>query len=87
VTLLAGSSDADGPLSLLAHIAATMPDVAEAARQALDLGVDPANKRVFDSSKVGDHTALIPIRPNGPPLDPPASWRLFPRTCGASRTI
>ena len=50
----------------LTHIAATMPDVAEAARQALDLGIDPANKRVFDSSKVGDHTAIIPIRPDGP---------------------
>jgi DNA topoisomerase-3 len=50
----------------LAHIAATMPDVAEAARQAINLGIDPGNKRVFDSSKVGDHTAIIPIRPDGP---------------------
>lgn len=50
----------------LAHIAATMPDLAEAARSALDSGVDPANKRVFDNSKVGDHTAIIPIRPDGP---------------------
>ena len=58
--------DIDNVRDQLAHIAATMPDVAEAARQALDLGVDPANKRVFDSSKVGDHTAIIPIRPDGP---------------------
>ena len=58
--------DIDNVRAQLAHIAATMPDVAEAARQALDLGVDPANKRVFDSSKVGDHTAIIPIRPDGP---------------------
>jgi DNA topoisomerase-3 len=30
------------------------------AREALVRGIDPANKRVFDSSKVGDHFAIIP---------------------------
>lgn len=44
----------------LQQIAAGAPSLAGPARDALAGGVDPANKRVFDSAKVGDHFAIIP---------------------------
>lgn len=44
----------------LAQIAAGVPGLSGPAREALAQGVDPANKRVFDSTKVGDHFAIIP---------------------------
>ena len=47
----------------LAQIAAGGPELSGPARAALALGVDPANKRVFDSDKVGDHFAIIPAEP------------------------
>jgi DNA topoisomerase-3 len=54
----------------LRQIAAAMPELTAPAQAALDRGVDPANKRVFDSSKVGDHFAIIPepIGPDQPKL-------------------
>ena len=47
----------------LAQIAAGGPELSGPARAALARGVDPANKRVFDSDKVGDHFAIIPAEP------------------------
>ena len=44
----------------LQQIATAMPALAGSAADALARGVDPANKRVFDSAKVGDHFAIVP---------------------------
>jgi DNA topoisomerase-3 len=44
----------------LQQIAAAVPALAGPAANALARGVDPANKRVFDSAKVGDHFAIVP---------------------------
>jgi DNA topoisomerase-3 len=44
----------------LQQIAAAVPALAGPAADALARGVDPANKRVFDSAKVGDHFAIVP---------------------------
>jgi len=44
----------------LEQIAGGVPSLAGPAREALARGVDPKNKRVFDSSKVSDHFAIIP---------------------------
>ena len=44
----------------LQQIAATVPVLAGPAADALARGIDPANKRVFDSAKVGDHFAIVP---------------------------
>ncbi len=44
----------------LQQIADALPALAGPAADALARGVDPANKRVFDSSKVGDHFAIVP---------------------------
>lgn len=49
----------------LAQIAAAVPALADAAGGALARGVDPANTRVFDSAKVGDHFAIIPAEIGG----------------------
>lgn len=43
----------------LAQIA-VVPGLSGPARAALARGVEPANKRIFDSNKVGDHFAIIP---------------------------
>jgi len=52
--------DVDMVRERLQQIAAAVPGVAGPAADALARGVDPANKRVFDSSKVGDHFAIVP---------------------------
>jgi DNA topoisomerase III len=44
----------------LEQIVAAVPALAGPAAEALARGVDPANTRVFDSSKVGDHFAIVP---------------------------
>ena len=44
----------------LQQIAAAVPVLAGPAADALARGIDPANKRVFDSAKVGDHFAIVP---------------------------
>jgi hypothetical protein len=44
----------------LQQIATAVPALAGPAADALARGVDPANKRVFDSAKVGDHFAIVP---------------------------
>jgi DNA topoisomerase III len=49
----------------LQQIAAAVPALAGPARDALARGIDPSDKRVFDSSKVGDHFALIPAEITG----------------------
>jgi DNA topoisomerase-3 len=52
----------------LGQIAAAVPDLAGPANAALARGVDPGNTRVFDSSKVGDHFAIVPAEiPAAPP--------------------
>jgi DNA topoisomerase-3 len=49
----------------LEQIAAAVPNLAGPAADALARGIDPANKRVFDSAKVGDHFAIIPAELTG----------------------
>jgi len=49
----------------LEQIAAAFPALAGPAGDALARGIDPANKRVFDSTKVGDHFAIIPAEITG----------------------
>ncbi|MEX0688544.1 MAG: DNA topoisomerase [Pirellulales bacterium] len=44
----------------LEQIVSSMPALAGPASEALARGVDPGNTRVFDSSKVGDHFAIVP---------------------------
>ena len=44
----------------LQQITSAVPALAGPAADALARGVDPANKRVFDSAKVGDHFAIVP---------------------------
>lgn len=44
----------------LQQIVTAMPNLAGPAAEALSRGVDPANRRVFDSAKVGDHFAIVP---------------------------
>jgi DNA topoisomerase-3 len=44
----------------LEQIVAMVPVLAGPAAEALARGVDPGNTRVFDSSKVGDHFAIVP---------------------------
>lgn len=62
--------DLDTVRERLQQIAATVSSLAGSARDALGRGIDATNKRVFDSSKVGDHFALIPaeIPANPPPV-------------------
>lgn len=52
--------DVDMVRERLGQIAAGVSWLAGPARDALVRGVDPANTRVFDSAKVGDHFAIIP---------------------------
>ena len=52
--------DVDTVRERLVQITAAVPDLAAPARDALARGIDATNKRVFDSSKVGDHFAIIP---------------------------
>lgn len=52
--------DVDMVRERLGEIAASVPWLAGPACDALARGVDPANTRVFDSAKVGDHFAIIP---------------------------
>lgn len=49
----------------LEQIATSVPSLTGPARDALARGIDPANKRVFDSAKVGDHFAIIPAEFTG----------------------
>jgi DNA topoisomerase-3 len=49
----------------LEQIAAAVPALAAPASEGLARGIDPANKRVFDSAKVGDHFAIIPAELTG----------------------
>jgi DNA topoisomerase-3 len=52
----------------LEQIATNVPALVGPAREALARGINPANNRVFDSSKVGDHFAIIPAElPGDPP--------------------
>lgn len=44
----------------LQQIVVSVPALAGAAGDAIARGIDPSNTRVFDSSKVGDHFAIVP---------------------------
>lgn len=60
--------DLDTVRERLEQIAIAVPALSGPAHDALARGIDPANKRVFDSSKVGDHFAIIPEQiPSDPP--------------------
>lgn len=52
--------DVDMVRERLQQIATAVPALAGPAADALARGVAPANKRVFDSAKVGDHFAIVP---------------------------
>lgn len=57
---LRAEDDVEAIRERLQEIMAALPSLAAPAAAALARGIDPANKRVFDSTKVGDHFAIIP---------------------------